>query len=402
MPLFTDLQKCTTILIVCPRGLSDYLKKEVEFHGYRLTGHFPTGVSLKGSMTDCMKLNLVLFTAHHVLLLIKEFFCENPDDLYKEVTAIDWENIIPAKGYVSVTSVVHTPSISDTRFANLKCKDAIVDRMVKENGGRCDSGSERHGAVVHIYWNNTRCLLYIDTSGETLSKRGYRTIPGGAPMQETLAAGVVGATQWNGKGNFINPMCGSGTLAIEAALIAHHRAAGMLRKNFGFMRLATFDPEAYARIYNELLERECKTFPGVIIASDHDQKALFAAQTNAENAGVGRSIRFELCDFDKTTIPDPPGKGIILLNPEYGFRMGDAEQLRMVYKKIGDFFKHRCSGYNGFVFTGNRELAKHIGLKSKRKVSFLSGKIECRLYEFEVYAGSRKETQGGQGCPNIV
>ena len=389
MPAFLDIQKNTTILIVCPKGLSGYLKDEVAFHGFRLTGHFPTGVSILGSLTDCIKLNLVLSTAHHVLLLLKEFSCKTPDELYKEVNAVDWENIVPPDGYVCVTSVVHTASINDTRYANLKCKDAIVDRMARKNGRRCDSGSDRLHTVVHIYWNDARCMLYIDTSGEPLSKRGYRKIPGGAPMQETLAAGVVRATRWSGSGNFVNPMCGSGTLAVEAAFAAHRRAPAIIRNNFGFMHLVPFDSEAYARLLGALMERERKTFPGKIIASDHDQNALSAAKANAKNAGVDQSIQFELCDFDKTTFADLPGPGIILFNPEYGFRMGDAEQLKTVYGKIGRFLKQRCTGYTGFVFTGNLNLAKHIGLKSKRKMSFFSGKIECRLYEYDLYEGSR-------------
>jgi len=390
MPFFPEIQKNATILIVCPKGLSDYLKEEVEFNGFRPIAHFPTGVSIRGSLTDCIKLNLVLSMAHHVLMLIKEFPCANPDRLYSEVNSMDWENIIPPDGYVCVTSVVHTASITDTRYANLKCKDAIVDRLAKKIGKRCNSGSERDRTVVHIYWNEDRCLLYIDTSGEPLSKRGYRKMPGSAPMQETLAAGVVRATRWNGTGIFVNPMCGSGTLAIEAALIALNKAPGILRKNFGFMHLVSFDLQAYERIRAALREQERKTPPGVIIASDYDENALMAAKTNAEYAGVAQTIRFELCDFDDTTLAENPGPGIVLLNPEYGFRMGDAQHLKTVYKRIGDFFKHRCSGFTGFVFTGNTDLAKFIGLKAKRKLGFLSGKIECRLYEYELYEGRRE------------
>jgi 23S rRNA G2445 N2-methylase RlmL len=389
MPSFADIQKSATILIACPKGLSDYLKKEVEFQGFRPMSHFPTGVSMKGSLADCIKCNLVLSTAHHVLLLVKEFSCDHPDVLYKEVNAVDWENIVPADGYVCVTSVVHTASITDTRFVNLKCKDAIVDRLAQKNGKRCNSGNERHATVVHIYWNENRCMLYIDTSGESLSKRGYRKIPMSAPMQETLAAGVIRATSWNGTTNFINPMCGSGTLAIEAALIAHNRAPGMLRQNFGFMHLIPFDPEAYSQLRAKLMEKELPKISGRIIASDHDSNALFAAKKNAEQAGIAQSIQFDLCEFDATEIPESHGTGVVLLNPEYGFRMGDTEQLKTIYRRIGDFFKHQCKGNSGFVFTGNKDLAKYIGLKSKRKILFLSGKIECRLYEYELYAGRR-------------
>jgi len=383
MPIFEEIQKNTTILITCPKGLSDYLKSEVETMGFKPTGHFPTGVTIKGSLLDAIKLNLSLATAHHVLLFIKEFSCNHPDILYREVISVDWENIVPADGYICVTSVVHTSTIKDTRFANLKCKDAIVDRMAQKNGKRCDSGSERDNTVVHLYWNEDRCMLYIDTSGQPLTKRGYRLNPGNAPMQETLAAAVVRATGWNGTGNFINPMCGSGTIAIEAALMALNRAPGTFRANFGFMHLVPFDHDAYTQLRRNLILKEKKPSAVKIIATDHDQKALDIAKSNAKTAGVEASIDFSLCDFDATEVPQ--GGGVIALNPEYGFRMGDPETLKVVYKRIGSFFKHQCSGYTGFVFTGNFDLAKFVGLKAKRKIAFLSGTIECRLYAYDLY-----------------
>ena len=334
-----------------------------------------------------MMLNLTLSTAHHVLFHLKEFTCNTPDDLYKEVLSIDWEHIVPANGYVSVTSVVHTASIKDTRYANLKCKDAIVDRLARQTGKRCDSGNQRDQTVVHLYWNDDRCIIYLDTSGEPLSRRGYRFVPGSAPMQETLAAAVVRTTGWNGTSNFINPMCGSGTLAIEAALMALNRAPGIMRTNFGFMHCAAFDPSAYSQLRKKLLSLEIKTISGKILASDKDPSVLSAAQRNAKSAGVENCIKFNLCDFKESIIPE--GQGVVIFNPEYGIRMGDAIELQSTYKDIGNFFKQRCSGYTGFVFTGNFDLAKHIGLKARKKYQFVSGKIECRLYEYELYEGRK-------------
>ena len=340
-----------------------------------------------------MMLNLSLSTAHHILFRLKEFTCNTPEDLYKEVLAIDWEHIVPTNGYISVTSVVHTASINDTRYANLKCKDAIVDRLVKQTGKRCESGNQRDRMVVHVYWNDDRCIIYLDTSGEPLSKRGYRFIPGSAPMQETLAAAVVRATGWNGSSTFVNPMCGSGTLAIEAALLGLHRAPGIMRTNFGFMHCAVYDPDEYSRLRATLISMEIKaspnlpSSPGRILATDNDPSALAAAQRNAKAAGVENCIEFGLCDFKDTVIPAE--KGIVIFNPEYGIRMGDATELQATYKDIGSFFKQRCSGYTGFVFTGNFDLAKHIGLKARKKYQFVSGTIECRLYEYELYEGRK-------------
>jgi putative N6-adenine-specific DNA methylase len=337
-----------------------------------------------------MMLNLSLSTAHHVLFNLREFTCKSPEALYKETLAIDWENIVPANGHVSVTSIVHTASINDTRYANLKCKDAIVDRLVKQTGKRCDSGNLRDRTVVHLYWNDERCIIYLDTSGEPLSKRGYRFVPGSAPMQETLAAAVVRATGWNGSTHFVNPMCGSGTLAIEAALMAIHRAPGIMRTNFGFMHCVAFDPDAFFLARKKLLSLEKKVSPGSpvrILATDNDPSALSAAQRNAKAAGVENHIEFGQCDFKESIIPE--GKGTVIFNPEYGIRRGDETELQSTYKDIGDFFKRRCGGYTGFVFTGNYGLAKHIGLKARKKYKFTSGKIECRLYEYELYQGRK-------------
>jgi putative N6-adenine-specific DNA methylase len=387
MPSFQDTAKNSTILVTCPKGLSAYCANELESLSIKITSRFPTGVSLRGSFSDCMMLNLSLSTAHHVLFHLKEFTCKTPEDLYKETLSIDWEHIVPANGYVSVTSVVHTASINDTRFANLKCKDAIADRLVKQTGKRCDSGNQRDRTVVHLYWNDDRCIIYLDTSGEPLSKRGYRFTPGSAPMQETLAAAVVRTTGWDGSTHLVNPMCGSGTLAIEAALIGLHRAPGIMRTNFGFMHIMAFDPDAYAHVRKKLISLEKNAFTGTIRATDNDPAVLSAAQRNAKAAGVESSIEFGLCDFKDSIIPE--GKGTVIFNPEYGIRMGDATELQSTYKDIGDFFKRRCSGYTGFVFTGNFDLAKYIGLKARKKYQFVSGKIECRLYEYELYEGRK-------------
>lgn len=387
MTTFYNLQNSSTILVTCPKGLSAYCAKEFESLSMKTSSIFPTGLSLRGSLNDCILLNLALSTAHHVLFLVKEFKCDTPGDLYKEVLSIDWEHIVPANGYVCVTSVVHTPSINDTRFANLKCKDAIADRLAGQTGKRCNSGNQRDRTVVHLYWNDDRCIIYLDTSGEPLSKRGYRFVPGSAPMQESLAAAVIRATGWNRDWNLVNPMCGSGTLAIEAALMALNRAPGIMRTNFGFMHCAAFDPDAYSRVRKRLLSSEIKSIPGRILASDNDSSALSAAQRNAKAAGVENLIEFRACDFRESTVPE--GKGVVIFNPEYGIRMGDVEELKATYKGIGDFFKQRCSGYTGFVFTGNFDLSKHIGLKARKKYQFLSGKIECRLYEYELYEGRR-------------
>ena len=301
---------------------------------------------------------------------------------------MSWENYIERDGYISVVSSVDNPTIKDSRFANVKCKDAIVDRIMDKYNQRPYSGPRRDKAVVFLYWKEDQCSIYLDTSGEPLSKRGYRKIPIMAPMQETLAAAVIMATDWRGQGNFINPMCGSGTLAIEAALLALGKAPGLLRSNYAFMHLKGFNKDFWKEQRTKARSAAKKSLDFKIIATDINPKAIEAAKKNAATAGVDHLIEFTICHFSDTITP--AGGGIVMLNPEYGERLGKQKELEAVYSGIGDYFKQKCKGYTGYVFTGNPDLAKKIGLRTKRKIPFFNSKIDCRLLEYELYEGSRK------------
>jgi putative N6-adenine-specific DNA methylase len=209
-------------------------------------------------------------------------------------------------------------------------------------------------------------------------------------MQETLAAAVILATHWSGEGNFVNPMCGSGTLAIEAAMIALNKAPGLLRNNYGFMHLNGFNESFWKALRKRGRAGAKSSLNGRIIATDISQQAVEAAKKNAGTAGVDHLIEFGVCDFSETLIPE--AKGIVILNPEYGERLGEMEKLKETYKRIGDFFKKRCKGYRGYIFTGNFDLVKKVGLRTKRRIPFFNANIECRLLEYDLYEGSRKES----------
>ncbi|MDH4231978.1 MAG: class I SAM-dependent RNA methyltransferase [Nitrospirota bacterium] len=384
------------IFITCPKGIQPYLATEVQSLGFPVITESVSGVETEGTLQDTMRLNLYLRTGHRVLYLLSSFSAENPDELYRESVKVPWEDYIYEDGYVSITSTVDTPSITDSRFANLKCKDAIADRFITKFGRRPDSGPERNRAVIHLHWKDESCALYIDTSGEPLSKRGYRKIPLKAPLQETLASAIVKATGWDDSGNFINPMCGSGTLAIEAALIGLKKAPGMLRSNFCFMHLRSFDKTKWEHLRFEASRGSQKSLKYRIIATDSSKQATEAARKNAMTAGVEHLIEFRTCDFADT--PVPGGSGIVLLNPEYGERMGQMDKLAETYSRIGDFFKQKCKGYSGYIFTGNPHLSKKIGLRSKRKIQFFNSNIECRLLEYELYEGTKKPGKSRTDC----
>ncbi len=346
------------------------------------------GVETEGTMEEAMRLNLVLRTGQRVLFLLERVSARNPDELYSGISRIAWEDYISPDEYLCVTSAVDNPTIRDSRFANQKCKDAIVDRMKKKFGRRPDSGPARTGGVIDLYWKGNLCSVYLDTSGEPLYRRGYRRVPLKAPMQETLAGAVVLATGWKGEGNFVNPMCGSGTLAIEAALIAIRKAPGLLRRNFGFMHLKKFNPASWKRMIEGARAQVKERFSGKILATDISSAAILASRQNAAEAGVDHLIQFSVCDYSQTPLPE--GAGVVILNPEYGERMGKVEKLEEVYKGIGDFFKKRCQGYRGYIFTGNLDLSKKVGLKARRRIPFFNSNIECRLLEYDLYEGSRK------------
>ncbi len=376
------------VIITCNKRLSPYLQEEVLALGFDIKRLFNTGLELFASLNECVKLNLNLQTASQVLYELASFRAKDPKELYDNLIKLDWENIIPFDGYFSVTSNVHNETITTPLFANVKVKDAIVDRIKDKKGVRPNSGPDLSKIVIHLHWMEDRAEIFIDSSGETLAKHGYRKHPGKAPMLEALAASTILATKWDGKTPFINPMCGSGTLAIEAALIAQHRAPGLLRMNYAFMHVIGYDENVFFNERKLLKEKTDKSNVPPIIASDISEQAIEIAKINAKTAGVEHLIDFQVCDFADTTVPATPG--VIMFNPEYGERLGTHSKLEITYKRMGDFMKQECKGYRGYVFTGNPDLAKKIGLKASRRFEFFNGKLDCRLLQYELYDGSRE------------
>ncbi len=425
----TIWKKKNTILVTCPKGVAPYLQAEITALGFPVLSQLDTAIQTEGSLEDTLFLNLHLRTAQRVLYQLAILTAGTPGVLYGHLYDFPWETLISASGktaYLCVTSIVDNPLITDSRFVNVKAKDAIVDRIRDKRGLRPDSGPDKDKAVVHIYWKNDQAAVYLDTSGERLALRGYRKIPLTAPMQETLAAAVILASGWNGEGAFINPMCGSGTLAIEAAMIAHARAPGLLRNNYGFMYIQGFPEGLWQEMRKKARDAARKKSPVKIIATDRDKEAVLAARQNAQTAGVDHLIEFDNCPYERTPLPE--GGGVIILNPPYGERMGTtvhknqnrsrdefpaqhkvilrraAERsdsgkriisgtqtdLDNLYQGIGDFFKKTGGGYRGYIFTGNLEMIKKIGLRTKQRIILYNGDIECRLLEYELYEGSRK------------
>ncbi len=347
-----------------------------------------TGVELKATTTDAMRLNLQLRTAFHVLQRFADINCSNADELYSEAKRLPWDRVIDPLGFLSVTSNVRNDTITNSMFPNMRLKDAICDKLTSTVGKRPDAGSSTDGMVVNLHWVENKARIYLNMTGRKLSDRGYRKMPFMAPMRETIAAAVLMEMKYDGTRPLVVPMCGSGTLAIEAALMAKHRAPGLLRSNYACNQWLNADKETWSQQRADAKKLIGKNDPAPIIASDIEEEAVEASRKNAVTAGVDHLIEFHICDFAQTPLPTSGG-GDVVLHGEYGVRLGDEDELISTYKRIGDFLKTNCAGWDGYVFTSGKPLIGAIRLKVAKRTPFINAEIDCRLLRYELYKGSK-------------
>jgi putative N6-adenine-specific DNA methylase len=306
---------------------------------------------------------------------------ESPDDLYQAVQSIDWTQYLTLAHTFAVDCNVRDSKITHSLYAALRTKDAIVDQFMARIGRRPSVDTEQPmvGLNLHIYQNEA--VLSLDSSGESLHKRGYRPIPTKAPLNEALAAALVLRSGWDSASPFIDPMCGSGTLPIEAAWIALDRPPGLTRKRFGFQGWMDFDVALWTAIRDETRRGVKKRLLAPILGSDERRDAIEFSRTNARAAGIGNLLKFERMDVRQLQVPE--GKpGTLICNPPYGERIGEEKDLRPLYRVLGDVFAWRCQGWACWVFTGNANLAKEIDLPIVEQVELWNGKIPCRLLRF--------------------
>ena len=380
----------TTLTVTCGRGCLGALRRELAALGHPGARDFtPTAVGVEGDLREALKLNLWLRSANRVLFEVAAFRVRNPDELYAAASTLPWEEWLAPGAPFHLHGDAEAPGLRDLRFALLRCKDAIADRFVRKTGARPDSQSDPEGAAcIALHWRDGVARLHLDTSGVPLSRRGYRLRPWIAPLRENLAASILLESGWDPvEDAFAGPMCGSGTLAIEAAWMAMRRAPGLHRESYAFQRLRDWPADAWRGLL-DAARRRCLPMPAVpIAASDIDPRAVEIARDNAERAGVARHIAFSVRDFRRAEVPRAPG--LVVMNPEYGERMGLEERLGPLYEAIGDDLKSRCTGLRAAVISGNPELAKRIGLRPSRRIPMWNGPIECRLLLYELYSGTR-------------
>jgi putative N6-adenine-specific DNA methylase len=365
-----------------PRGAEELAARELETLGITGTAAGKGGVAFSTNRTGLYRANLWLRTASRVLVRMAVFPCTNPDELYVGVHRIAWQNLITPVMTLAVDCSLRDSSMTHSGFVALKTKDAIVDRIREVCGSRPSVDTSSPDVRINVHLHKNVCTVSLDSSGDSLDRRGYRLERNDAPLRETLAAAVVALTGWDGTVPLADPMCGSGTIPVEAALQAARIPPG-LKRSFGFQRWLDFDRCLWDHLLSESEEGIQKIPVGLITGYDQDSRALALAARNCASAGLEGQIHF----FHAALLEFKPeaDKGVVIINPPYGMRMGEEDDLRELYCQIGDIMKKRCRGWTGYVLTGNLDLAKYIGLKASRRFVLFNGPIECRLLKYELY-----------------
>ena len=365
-----------------PRGAEEITAAELEALGAQGVLAGKGGVAFFADRAGLYKANLWLRTASRVLVQLAVFPCTTPAELYTGVHTIDWTELITPDMTLAVDCSLRDSALTHSGFVALKTKDAVVDRIREKCGSRPNVNTSAPDVRINVHLHKNVCTVSLDSSGDSLDRRGYRLERNEAPLRETLAAAVITLTGWDGSIPLADPMCGSGTIPIEAALVAGHVAPG-LQRQFGFQRWLDYDDRLWKRLLEEAENRMCKLPVDLITGYDLDSRALTVASRNAAKAGFGGQLHFSHAALDAF---QPEGdRGVVIINPPYGKRLGDVEELKELYCQIGDIMKKRCRGWTGYVLTGNLELAKYIGLKASRRYVLYNGAIECRLLKYELY-----------------
>jgi len=374
----------------CPRGLEAPLAAELTALGAAFVTPTDGGASFAGPLELAYHANLESRLASRILWRVAHGRCRNEDELYTLVHDIDWGRHFKPERTLRVDVAATRSPLPSLEFATLKIKDAVCDRFRETAGKRPSVDKQRPDARVHAFLTEREATVYLDTSGEALFKRGYRRESDVAPLRENLAAGLIALSGWTPATPLLDPMCGSGTIAIEAALIAADRAPGLAR-SFGFQKLAWYDGPTWQRIRQRAHDR-VRPAPGTpaIFASDIDGRVLDQCRRNLAVAGIADYVEVGAADVLARAAPAPAG--VLIANPPYGVRLESDATLTTFYPKLGDALKQRFPGWTAYLLTGDPRLAKLIGLKPSRRTPLFNGAIECRLYRFEIVAGRHVRT----------
>lgn len=376
------------MLAKCLTGTEEVLAKELRELGAMDIVKVKRGVRFRGDLGFLYKANLWLRTALRILMPVAEFKARNEEEIYRKVKQIAWEDLFGVEKTIIVKASVFAPHIRNSLFLSQRVKDAIADRFRDNTGRRPSVSKENPDIVIDIHVAREKVVVSLDSSGASLHKRGYREETGRAPLSEVLAAAILKLAGWDGLKHFVDPMCGSGTFLIEAALMAHNIPPGVFRKDFAFKNWKQFDEELYKLIFDKALEKE-KNFHFSITGFDRDSRAILKARHNLKKSLMIEQVKTEKMDFlaiNKDREFATPG--LLVINPPYGEKL--EADIPALYQGIGDSLKHHFPGYEAWLFTANEEGLKHVGLKASQKIPLKNGKLDCWLVKYELYEGSRK------------
>ena len=369
----------------CLMGMEPVLADELRNMGAMFVKEGRRAVEFSGDLGTVYKANFQLRTALSVLVPIKSFRIRDEKDLYKQLLKIEWENILPKKKSISVEPVVFSKMFSHTLYAAQLAKDAIVDRMREANGFRPDVDVKNPQVPIVLKIAEDKVDISLNSSGHSLHKRGYRKQHGKANLNECLAAGMILHTKWRGDVDLFDPMCGSGTLLAEAAMIAANIPAGLHREEYAFMNWPGFDKALWETIRERAIDR-IQDFPAKIYGWDKRPTAVKEARENLESAELKDFVHLQITDFIRSFAPVE--KGMIITNPPYNKKIEtDAPRL---YESIGDTLKQGWPGFRAFILTGYENGHKYFGLKTKSRTDLMNGPIECKYLEYELYEGTKK------------
>lgn len=365
------------------RSLESIAAAEIESLGAKEVRPDFTGVHFIGDKATLYRVNLWARTIFRVLVPLREFYCPNSNILYQEVQKIFWGEYLQSHQTLAVNCTGSNQKLNHTHYTALQVKNAIVDQQRRESGQRSTIDAKNPDVLVNVHIKQDRCILSLDSSGASLHRRGYRQAMGSAPLKETLAAALLDMAQWDASLPLLDPLCGSGTLPLEAGLKALNIAPGLFRQKFGFESFPDFDRQLWHTILTEAKNSRIQKLKAPIWGSDRDADVLTQAYGNAVRCGIEHQIQFTQTEL--ASIEAPADSGMIICNPPYGERLGEVQELGALYKTLGDIFKQRFKGWTAFILTGNKELAKKVGLKASRRIPVYNGAISCTLLKYELY-----------------
>jgi putative N6-adenine-specific DNA methylase len=370
-------------------GLESVLAAELSSLGAAEVRAVNRAVTFSGDQQLLYKVNYCARTALSVLMPVAEFRIRSKDDLYKGGMKVEWEKFIGSDGTFSISPVINSPHFTHTGYAGLLLKDAVADYFRQKTGRRPSVNTAEPQILINLHISNDLVTISIDSSVVPLFKRGYRHEQAVAPLNEVLAAGILLLSGWNVSGPLVDPMCGSGTISVEAGLIACKIPPGKFRKFFGFQRWNDFDKDMFDKVRTECDKLICPS-PVKISCSDISMAAVAQARSNISRAGLSELISADESDFKDLRGTDD--SGFLFINPPYGLRL-NPEELDGLYSMIGSTLKHNFHGYTAWMITSNKESLKHVGLKPAQKHTLFNGALECTLLKYEMYQGSRKHNQ---------